>query len=80
MPVSTSNPKPIGMLTRLNVAVLNDVFAPVTNSESIGNKVPNSTEKAIPTSRRLLKKKLTGSLERISHLAKRRRLQGVIAR
>ena len=62
MPVSTSSAKPSGMLTRLNVVVLNVVLAPVTSSERMGNRVPNNTENAIPTSSRLLKKKLASRL------------------
>ena len=44
-------------------------FVPCTSSERIGNRVPQRTENAIPTSSRLLNRKLASRLTMDSSLA-----------
>ena len=53
-PVSASSSSPSGTFTVLKNGGPTVIFEPRTHSLRIGNSVPHSTEKAMPTSTRLL--------------------------
>jgi hypothetical protein len=62
MPVSPSSSRPSGTFTRLKNGGPTVILLPRTNSERIGKSVPHSTENAIPTSSRLLKRNAASRL------------------
>src|SRR5207302_9947962 len=62
MPVSASSARPSGMFTWLKNGGPTVTLVPWTSSERIGNRVPHSTEKAIPRNSRLLNRKLASRL------------------
>ncbi len=62
MPVSASRKSPSGTLTRLKKGGPTVILVPRTASERIGKRVPHSTENAMPTRARLLKRKAASRL------------------
>ena len=58
IPVSASSASPIGMFTWLKNGGPTVTCVPRTISDIIGNIVPHSTENAMPTSNRLLNRKV----------------------
>ena len=62
MPVSASSSSPSGTLTRLKNGGPTVILVPRTASDRIGNRVPHSTEKAMPTSSRLLNRNAASRL------------------
>ena len=69
MPVSASRKSPSGTLTRLKKGGPTVILVPRTASDRIGNSVPQSTEKAMPTSARLLNRNAASRLSIDSSLA-----------
>ena len=62
IPVSSSSNSPSGTFTRLKKGGPTVIFTPRTASERIGKSVPQSTENAMPTSARLLKRNAASRL------------------
>src|SRR5881396_2090839 len=62
MPVRASSASPSGMFTWLKNGGPTVTLVPWTSSDRIGNRVPHSTEKAIPMKSRLLNRKLASRL------------------
>jgi hypothetical protein len=62
IPVSATRNSPSGTLTRLKNGGPTVILVPRTASDMIGNSVPQSTENAIPTKARLLKRKAASLL------------------
>src|SRR5690242_11873932 len=67
-PVSSSNAKPIGTLTPSKYALSTLIFSSVRISDTTGNRVPQSTEKQLATSSRLLNRKLDSRDKTLSSL------------
>ncbi len=68
-PISASSASPSGMFTRVKNGGSTATFVPRTSSAKIGYTVPTSTEHAIPTSSRLLKRKPASRLTGDSSVA-----------